>query len=236
MATLLKVSGVHGGYGDSDILKGFDLEVEDREIVCLIGPNGAGKSTAMKSLFGLVKVRAGDILLRGHSIKGLSPSEVVKLGVGFVPQVANIFGALTIRENLEMGGFLCDKVRRNQRMDRIFDLFTPLKDKRNQKAASLSGGTRQMLAMGRALMLEPEVLLLDEPTAGLSPLYVGQIFEMLMTVRESGVTLVMVEQNAQRALEISDRAAILVNGATRRFDRASTLLADKEIGALFLGR
>jgi len=236
MSSLLEVRDVYGGYGDSDILKGFSLEVEQNEIVCLIGPNGAGKSTAMKSLFGLVRISQGEITLRGRSLKGLSPSAVVRRGVGFVPQVANVFASLSIVENLEMGGFLSDASTQRAAMAHIFDLFPPLRAKKAQKASTLSGGMRQMLAMGRALMLAPEILLLDEPTAGLSPLYVEQIFQMLMKVRESGVTLVIVEQNARRALEISDRAAILVNGMTRRFDRASNLLNDEEIGSMFLGR
>ncbi len=231
---LLEARGLVGGYGGMDILKGIDLDLDAGEIAVIIGPNGAGKSTAMKAIFGLVELRRGEIRLAGSRIDGLSPDRLVALGLGYVPQERNVFRSLSVRENLEMGAYQAPQNLRRG-LDQVFALFPDLVGKSRQAAGELSGGQRQMVAIGRALMMEPKILLLDEPTAGLSPLVMGQMFERIRAIRRTGIGILLVEQNARQALAIADRGYVLAAGANRRSDRAAALLADPEIAQSFLG-
>jgi branched-chain amino acid transport system ATP-binding protein len=202
--------------------------------VVVIGANGAGKSTAMKAIFGLVPLRLGEVTFQGNSITGRSPDQLVGLGMGYVPQEKNVFRTLSVRENLEMGAFQKpDNIGR--RLEQVLSLFPPLSEKLNQPAGELSGGQRQMVAIGRALMMEPRLLLLDEPTAGLSPLYMDQIFERIVAVNRSGVGVLLVEQNARQALANAHRGYVLATGRNRATDSASVLLANREIAESFLG-
>jgi len=226
--------GVYGGYGEVDILNGVDLRVGPGEIVVIVGPNGAGKSTAMKAVFGMVTVRAGEIVFDGGDITRLRPDQIVRRGVCYVPQDNNVFPSMTVHENLEMGAY----VRRDDfsgALDRVYELFPPLKEKRRQPAGTLSGGQRQMVAMGRALMLDPKLLLLDEPTAGLSPKFIDQIFAIVKRVNGLGIAILMVEQNAKKALGIADRGYVLSLGANRFEDSGPALLANREVAEMFLG-
>jgi len=233
MATL-ELRDVVGGYGDTQILHGVSIAVEPGEIVVIIGPNGAGKSTAIKAVFGLLKLTAGKVFLEGEDITNTPPDRVVRKGVCYVPQTSNIFPSLTVEENLEMGAF----VREDDftpRLEEIYNLFPPLREKRRQSAGTLSGGQRQMVAMGKALMLEPRILLLDEPTAGLSPKYRGEIFNIVKTVHAAGTPILMVEQNARQALKIADRGYVLVDGRNAYTGTGRELLEDREVAAMFLG-
>jgi branched-chain amino acid transport system ATP-binding protein len=232
--SLLLVEDLRGGYGEADILHGVSLRVETDEIVVVVGPNGAGKSTAMKAVFGLVTIRAGRIVFEGRDLAGARTVDIVRRGICFVPQTENVFPSLTVEENLEMGAFLRDRGIEEQKA-RIFDLFPPLKEKRRQPAGTLSGGQRQMVAMGRALMLDPKLLLLDEPTAGLSPRFIAQIFEIVRQVRDFGVAILMVEQNAKQALAVADRGYVLATGQNRFEGKGTDLLADREVAQAFLG-
>ncbi|MDB5522323.1 MAG: Hydrophobic amino acid transporter family, ATP-binding protein [Rhizobium sp.] len=234
MTALLKLSGVTAGYGDADILFDISIEVAPSEIVAIVGPNGAGKSTAMKAIFGLVAIRKGSITVGGADITGHAPNEIVKAGVCYVPQVHNIFSEMTVHENFEMGAFL-RKGDYSASLDRVYQLFPDLKAKRKTSAGSLSGGQRQMVAMGRALMLDPMVLLLDEPTAGLSPKYMEQIFQISRDVRAAGVAILLVEQHAKQALAFSDRGYVLAAGKNRHHGTGQSLLADREVAEMFLG-
>jgi len=231
---LLQLQGVTGGYGEADILHNVSMEVAPGEVVVIVGPNGAGKSTAMKSVFGLLNVRGGKIIFDGQDLTGLRPDEVVQRGVSYVPQTDNVFPSLSVHENLEMGAYL-----RNDdisgALERVYGLFPPLREKRKQAAGTLSGGQRQMVAMGRALMLDPKLLLLDEPTAGLSPLYMDQIFSIVREINAQGVAILMVEQNAKQALGIADRAYVLVDGENRHQGAGHELLHDPEVAEMFLG-
>jgi len=231
---VLELDAVSGGYGETEILHNVSMTVEAGEIVVIIGPNGAGKSTAMKSVFGLLNLTAGRLLLDGDDITGTGPEKVVRLGVCYVPQTENIFPNLTVHENLEMGAYL-----RNDdysgRLDEMYALFPPLAAKRRQPAGTLSGGQRQMVAMGKALMLEPKILLLDEPTAGLSPKFRGEIFRVVRDINKAGTPILMVEQNAKQALSIADRGYVLVDGKNRIDDTGKKLLANKEVAEMFLG-
>lgn len=232
--SLLEIDGITGGYGDSDILHDLSMRVEEGEVVVIVGPNGAGKSTAMKSVFGLLTIRGGAIRFKGEDITGLKPDQIVRRGVCYVPQVENVFPSLSVHENLEMGAYL----RRDDfsaSLDRVYDLFPPLKEKRRLPAGSLSGGQRQMVAMGRALMLDPALLLLDEPTAGLSPKFMDQIFDIVRSVNAQGVAILMVEQNAKQALALADRGYVLATGRNRHEDTGAALLADREVAEMFLG-
>lgn len=232
--SLLEMDRVTGGYGDSDILQDLSMRVEDGEIVVIVGPNGAGKSTAMKSVFGLLTIRGGSIRFKGEDITGLKPDQIVRRGICYVPQVDNVFPSLSVHENLEMGAYL----RRDDFSDsltRVYDLFPPLKEKRRLPAGSLSGGQRQMVAMGRALMLDPALLLLDEPTAGLSPKFMDQIFDIVRSVNAQGVAILMVEQNAKQALALAGRGYVLATGRNRHEDTGAALLADREVAEMFLG-
>ncbi|MTI44497.1 amino acid/amide ABC transporter ATP-binding protein 2 (HAAT family) [Roseibium hamelinense] len=234
MTTLLSLQAVTGGYGDANILHAVSMTVSDREIVVIVGPNGAGKSTAMKAVFGLLNVRGGSIRFDGDDITGWVPNKIVQRGICYVPQVDNIFREMTIHENLEMGAFL-RKGDLSAAFDRVYTLFPDLKERRKTPAGSLSGGQRQMVAMGRALMLDPKLLLLDEPTAGLSPKYMEQIFQICRDVRGTGVAILLVEQHAKQALEFADRGYVLAAGQNRHEGTGANLLADREVAEMFLG-
>ncbi len=231
---VLELQSVVGGYGDTQILHGVSLRVDPGEIVVIIGPNGAGKSTAMKAVFGLLKLTEGAVLLDGTEITNTPPEQVVRRGVCYVPQTANIFPSLTVQENLEMGAYLREDDF-SGRLQEIYALFPPLLEKRRQTAGTLSGGQRQMVAMGKALMLEPKILLLDEPTAGLSPKFRGEIFQIVKTVHEAGTPILMVEQNAKQALTIADRGYVLVDGKNKFEGSGRNLLEDPEVAEMFLG-
>ncbi len=231
----LSVSGVVAGYGAADeILKGVDLEVAKGEIVSIIGPNGAGKSTLLKTVAGLLRPKSGSILLDGRPIAGLEPREISRLGMAYVPQEHNIFPTMTVRENLEMGGYV-DPAGAKARIDGVMERMPVLAQKRRHAARTLSGGKRQMLAMAMALMVEPTVLLLDEPSAGLSPIAAERLFDVVQQINREGRTIVMVEQNANEALAISHRTYILVDGRNSRSGPSATLAADPEIRRIFLG-
>ncbi|UYV39180.1 ABC transporter ATP-binding protein [Rhodobacteraceae bacterium D3-12] len=225
-----------GGYGKAgpDILHDCTIAVNPGEIAVIVGPNGAGKSTAMKAVFGMLDLRQGRVLLDGEDISALSPQDRVGKGMGFVPQTSNIFTSLTVEENLEMGAFIrTDDF--SATMAQVYDLFPILKDKRNQPAGELSGGQRQQVAVGRALMTQPKVLMLDEPTAGVSPIVMDELFDRIIEVARTGLPVLMVEQNARQALEIADRGYVLVQGANGHTGTGKELLADPEVRASFLG-
>ena len=223
-----------GGYGAADILHSCTIAVELGEIVVIVGPNGAGKSTAMKAVFGMLDLREGAVRLDGDEITKLSPQERVRRGMGFVPQTHNIFTSMTVRENLEMGAYLRDDDYSGT-MAQIFELFPILKEKSRQIAGELSGGQRQQVAVARALMMQPRVLMLDEPTAGVSPIVMDELFERILEIRDSGIAVLLVEQNAAQALAIADRGYVLVNGENRFTDSGQALLDDAEVRRSFLG-
>ncbi|MBD0335652.1 MAG: ABC transporter ATP-binding protein [Cyanobacteria bacterium Co-bin13] len=231
---LLDIRDLYSGYREVDILKGINLSVDPGEMVVIVGPNGAGKSTVLKSLFGLATVRQGSILFNGKSIVNLRSDKLVRAGICYVPQTQNVFPTLSVQENLEMGAFVRKDDFRHQ-VAKIYDLFPPLKEKRSQPAGTLSGGQRQMVAMGRALMVDPKLLLLDEPTAGLSPLYVEQIFAIIDDINKLGVSILMVEQNAKPALRMADRGYVLAMGTNRHEDTGPNLLNNPQIAEMFLG-
>ncbi|MEJ8473692.1 ABC transporter ATP-binding protein [Roseibium algae] len=234
MTALLSMSAVTGGYGDTDILENVSMHVDHNEIVVIVGPNGAGKSTAMKAVFGLLNVRGGSIVFDGDDITKWVPNRIVQRGICYVPQVDNIFREMSIHENLEMGAFL-KTGDLSASYDRVYELFPDLKERRKTLAGSLSGGQRQMVAMGRALMLDPKLLLLDEPTAGLSPRYMEQIFQICRDVRDTGVAILLVEQHAKQALAFADRGYVLASGQNRHEGSGADLLADREVAEMFLG-
>jgi ABC-type branched-subunit amino acid transport system ATPase component len=232
---LLEVAGVVAGYGDTEILRGISIELREGEIVSIIGPNGAGKSTLMKTIFGLLHPREGSITFEGHDISHLHPYQIVERGMCYVPQVANVFTDLTVAENLEMGGFLADKKDIPGRMERIYEYFPRLKERRGQRAGKMSGGERQMVAMGSALMLNPRLVLMDEPSAGLSPKMVGVIFDQIRKINASGPAILIVEQNARLSLQMADRGDVLASGENRFEGTGQDLLNDPEVGRLYLG-
>ena len=232
---ILRADEVRAGYVPGvDILNGCSLTLNAGEIVGIIGPNGAGKSTLLKAIFGLLKVRDGSIAHRGDSILGMKAHELVARGIGYVPQRENVFPSLSILENLEMGCYL-RKAEVAAQTDAILGLFPRLAERRNQRAGSLSGGERQMLAMGRALMMKPEVLLLDEPSAGLSPMLQDQVFMRTREINQTGVSVIMVEQNARRCLQICDRGYVLDQGRNAYTDTGTNLLNDPKVVELYLG-
>ncbi len=232
--TLLMAEDLRGGYGGADILNGTTLRVGEGEIVVIVGPNGAGKSTAMKALVGLVTLRGGRITFGGEDVTGLRADQLAARRLCYVPQEKNVFPSLTVQENLEMGAFLRHDDF-SARMDQIFELFPVLKERRKQAAGTMSGGQRQMVAIGRALMLEPRLLLLDEPTAGLSPKFTEMIFAKIVEINATGVAVLMVEQNARDALAIAHRGYVLVLGQNRFEDSGPALAANPEVAHMFLG-
>ncbi len=228
-------SNMTGGYGKgADILHGCTIGVEAGKIAVIVGPNGAGKSTAMKAVFGMLSLRSGHVKIDGEDITALSPQDRVAQGMAFVPQTSNIFTSMTVEENLEMGAFLRrDDIRGT--MEQVYDLFPILRDKRRQAAGELSGGQRQQVAVGRALMTQPKVLMLDEPTAGVSPIVMDELFDRIIEVARAGITILMVEQNARQALEIADVGYVLVQGANAHTGGGADLLANPEVRRTFLG-
>jgi ABC-type branched-subunit amino acid transport system ATPase component len=230
---LLEVQHVSSGYGEMRILHDVSIRVASGEAVTLIGPNGAGKSTLLKTIFGLLVPTQGRILLDDVDIAGTKPPSLVRRGVSYVPQVENVFPSLTVQENLEMGAFVRHDFA--ERLDEMYAFFPTLGQKRKQRVGSLSGGERQMVAMGRALMLDPRLLLLDEPSAGLSPRLVGIVFEKMAEINQAGVALLVVEQNARAALRLSHRGYIMAGGQVRLEGKGEQLLRDEEVGRLYLG-
>ena len=222
------------GYGGVDIIKNINLEVKQGEIVVIVGPNGAGKSTAMKALLGMLKLTDGDVSFAEDDVSFMLPQDRVNLGIAFVPQTQNVFTGMSVEENLEMGGFIrSDDIRLT--IEDIYNLFPILKEKRNQNAGELSGGQRQQVAFGRALMTKPKILMLDEPTAGVSPIVMDELFSRIIEVGKTGVGILMVEQNAKQALNIADRGYVLVNGMNSREGSGHDLLNNPEVRKSFLG-
>ena len=233
---LLKVTGLKVSYGGIQAVKGVDFEVREGELVSLIGSNGAGKTTTMKAITGTLNINAGDIEYLGHSIRGQGPWDLVKQGLAMVPEGRGVFTRMTITENLQMGAYIRnDKAEIASDMDRVFTIFPRLKERRDQLAGTMSGGEQQMLAMGRALMSRPKVLLLDEPSMGLSPIMVDKIFEVVKDVYAQGVTVLLVEQNASRALGIANRAYVMESGMVTMGGNAQDLLHDPKVRAAYLG-
>jgi len=231
---LVELKDVVGGYGGAPILNGVNISIEQSDIGVIVGPNGAGKSTTLKALFGLLKVTSGSISFNGEEITNALPDRLVPKGLSFVPQEKNVFTSMSVEENLEMGAF----TRRDDfttTLDWVYDMFPVLREKRHQKAGELSGGQRQMVAMGRALMSQPRLLLLDEPSAGLSPKYVLEIFEQIVKINRSGVGILMVEQNARQALAFATRGFVLASGQNRFTGTGPELIADPEVAKSFLG-
>jgi branched-chain amino acid transport system ATP-binding protein len=230
----LHAKNMVGGYGETTILNSCSISVKQGEIAVIVGPNGAGKSTAMKAIFGMLNLREGNVFFDHEDITYLSPQDRVKKGMGFVPQTNNVFTSMTVLENLEIGGFTSlDKVKSN--IEEIFNLFPILAEKQSQVVGELSGGQRQQVAVGRALMTNPKLLMLDEPTAGVSPIVVKELFEKIINIAKAGIAILMVEQNAKQALEISDNGFVLVQGENKFTDKGSTLLENKEVRKAFLG-
>ena len=223
-----------GGYGGADILHDCTIGVEKGEIAVVVGPNGAGKSTAMKAVFGMLGLRQGKVSMAGEDISALTPQARVKKGMGFVPQTNNVFTSLTVEENLEMGAFIREDDSAGT-MAQVFDLFPILKQKRRQPAGELSGGQRQQVAVGRALMTKPMVLMLDEPTAGVSPIVMDELFDRIIEIARTGIAILMVEQNAKQALNIADKGYVLAQGSNRYTDTGEALLANPDVRKAFLG-
>ena len=233
---LLKVDGIHAGYGKQEILHGVTLEVRPGEIVCVIGPNGAGKSTTFKIIVGLLPPKSGRVLFDGGEITGLRPDQILRRGLAYVPQGRIVFPQMTVRENLEMGGYIeTDRAKLQDALDRVFALFPILGERRKQKAETMSGGEQQMVAIGRALMTSPKLILLDEPSLGLSPKLVTLIFDKLLEMKRAGYSLVVVEQNAAKALSVADRGYVLELGENRFEGTGQALLNDPEVKQLYLG-
>lgn len=230
----LSALNMTGGYGGADIIHDCNITVEKGEIAVVVGPNGAGKSTAMKAVFGMLDLRQGSVVLDGEDITKLAPQQRVAIGMGFVPQNRNVFVSMTVQENLEMGAYICD-YDISDTMEQVFQLFPILKEKRDQPAGELSGGQRQQVAVGRALMTKPKLLMLDEPTAGVSPIVMDELFDQILKIAKTGIAILMVEQNARQALEIADHGFVLVQGRNRFSETGQVLLADPEVRRSFLG-
>ena len=232
--SLITINGIEAGYGGAPILGGVDLAIEQSDIAVIVGPNGAGKSTILKAVFGLVSVSKGTITFQGQNITNADPDRLVPMGLGFVPQEFNVFTSMSVEENLEMGAY----IRRDDfgpTMRSIYAMFPVLKEKRRQRAGELSGGQRQMVAMGRALMSQPKLLLLDEPSAGLSPIHTTQVFEHVRKINANGVAVLMVEQNARHALAFATKGFVIANGRNRFSGTGQALLDDPEVARSFLG-
>jgi branched-chain amino acid transport system ATP-binding protein len=232
--SLLEVESLDAGYGDLQVLSGVDMTVGEGEYVSIVGPNGAGKSTVMKSIFGLTTHMGGSVEFDGAEISGDRPENIIHRGLGYVPQSDNVFTSLTVRENLEMGAYILDSVPEDA-LEAVYDRFPILRERSDQKAGTMSGGQQQMLAMGRALMLEPDLLMLDEPSAGLAPDLVDEMFDKIDEINAGGTAVLMVEQNAKEALRRCDRGYVLVQGQNRHEDSGDALLADEEVRQEFLG-
>jgi len=233
---VLKVEDLVAGYSDLNILHGVSIEVRERELVTIIGPNGAGKSTLLKAIFGLLKPKEGRVLLNEANLAGLPPEKMVRRGIAYVPQIQNVFPNLTVRENLEMGAFpRTDKGGIQRSFDRVYELFPILRERNDQRVGKMSGGQRQMVAMGRALMSDPKLLLLDEPSAGLAPNVVDSVFQNILQVCRAGTPILLVEQNAKKALAISDRGYVLDQGRNKYEGTGRDLLEDPKVGKLYLG-
>ena len=230
----LNATEMLGGYGETTILNSCTISVNKGEIAVIVGPNGAGKSTAMRAIFGMLQLKKGQIIFDGQDITNLKPQERVGLGMGFVPQTNNVFNSMTVLENLEMGGFLSHKDIDKNIQD-IFSLFPILHEKQSQTLNELSGGQRQQVAVGRALMTNPKLLMLDEPTAGVSPIVVKELFQKIKEISSKGIAILMVEQNAKQALAIADKGFVLVQGENKYTDKGSSLLKNKEVRKAFLG-
>ena len=232
--TFFAANGMTAGYGSLDIIHDCSITVDKGEIAVIVGPNGAGKSTAMKAIFGILSLNAGNVTLEGSDISDLRPEERVLKGMGFVPQTQNVFTTLSVEENLEMGAF----IRRDDIADtmaQVYDLFPVLRDKRLQPAGELSGGQRQQVAVARALMTQPKILMLDEPTAGVSPIVMDELFDRIIEVARTGIAILMVEQNAKQALNIADKGFVLVQGRNAYTDTGAALMANAEVRRAFLG-
>jgi len=232
--TLLNADHMSGGYGGSDIISKCTIEVGRGEVAVIVGPNGAGKSTAMKAIFGMIRLSSGSVKLDGTDITALPPQARVEQGMAFVPQTNNVFASMTVEENLEMGAYLRRDDLRSS-LEQVYDLFPILKEKRRQAAGELSGGQRQQLAVGRALMTEPTLLMLDEPTAGVSPMVMDELFDRILDIKKTRTGILMVEQNARQALEIADTGFVLVNGENRYTGTGESLLANPEVRRTFIG-
>jgi branched-chain amino acid transport system ATP-binding protein len=230
----LSALNMTGGYGGADIIHDCDITVEKGEIAVVVGPNGAGKSTAMKAVFGMLDLRQGSVFLNGEDITEMAPQQRVGIGMGFVPQNRNVFVSLTVQENLEMGAYIRDDDI-EESLEHVYNLFPALYEKRQQPAGELSGGQRQQVAVGRALMTQPKLLMLDEPTAGVSPIVMDDLFDQILEIAKTGIAILMVEQNARQALEIADHGFVLVQGRNRFTDTGEALLANPEVRRSFLG-
>jgi branched-chain amino acid transport system ATP-binding protein len=231
---ILEATGLVTGYGDAEIVHGVDIEVDPEEMVCIIGPNGAGKSTLMKAVFGLIGVWEGRVELAGTDVTDYRPDEITRVGASYVPQRNNIFPNLTVRENLEMGGYIQEEVTDGD-FQQVYERFPILEERENQKAGTMSGGQQQMVAMGAGLMIDPDILLVDEPSAGLAPDLVEEMFERIRHIKEQGTAVLMVEQNARQALRYSDRGYVLDQGENRFVGTGEELLESEEIRELYLG-
>ncbi len=230
----LSALNMTGGYGGADIIHDCDITVEKGEIAVVVGPNGAGKSTAMKAVFGMLDLNQGSVVLNGEDITDMAPQERVGIGMGFVPQNQNVFVSLSVQENLEMGAYIRDDDI-SESLEQVYGLFPVLYEKRQQPAGELSGGQRQQVAVGRALMTKPKLLMLDEPTAGVSPIVMDDLFDQILEIAKTGIAILMVEQNARQALEIADHGFVLVQGRNRFTDTGEALLANPEVRRSFLG-
>ncbi|MFN3926246.1 MAG: ABC transporter ATP-binding protein [Pseudanabaenaceae cyanobacterium] len=232
----LTIHDLVAGYSpEVDILQGVSCQVERGQLVVIIGANGAGKSTLARTIFGLVPVRAGEIMFKGKNITGFPPEKIVRQGISYVPQVANVFPSLTVAENLEMGGFLDDSKKLRSQIEKVLTIFPALTKKLAQRAGTLSGGERQMLAMGKALMIEPELLILDEPSAALSPILVQEVFQLIKNINQNGITIILVEQNARKALGIADLGYVMDSGKIEFQGTGQDLLTDPRVAELYLG-
>ncbi len=232
---LLATQELHSGYGADEIIHGVDFGVEPGRIVTILGPNGCGKTTFVKTILGYVRATKGEIRFRDHEIRRLHPTERVALGIGYVPQLLNTFKPMTVTENLEIGGYRLDRVKRQETIARMFELFPLLQERRKQRAGTLSGGERQLLAMARALMVTPDLIFLDEPSAGLSPLKAQEVFGHVRRIAATGTAIVIIEQDVRRALEVSDYAYVLVTGRVAFQGSAESIAADERIRTAYLG-